>query len=385
MFTEEVQRKSSPATRRRTDSLLDVVRTLFRWKKEILLTCGIAGLGAVIIALLLPVYYQADTTFLVLSPDRAKPELLFGRVANEPEIYGNVNDIDRLISIAESNELIDHLVDSFDLYQHYDIDSSGARAPFYVRREFRSRYEVVKTKRDAVQLLLEDRDPVLAAAMVRAAREEIDHIAQNLIKAGQQRTIETYQRNIDDREVQLRVLADTLSAQRQRFGIYNIESQSEKLTEQVTDLQAQLNGSRARLEAFRVGAEAGQRRFRDSVALLQVTIRGLEEEKRGIDTQLVQFNAGSSTILTTIQAYNSASGQLADNRERLKQYQAAYRSDLASILVLEEATPPLVKSRPHRTLLVVGAVAVAFLFSIIGVLLIENTRDINWREIYYGR
>ena len=78
------------------NNLLDVIKTLFRWQREILTVCLIALVGSVVISLLLPVYYEAKTAFLAASPDQAKPEMLYGKVSFEPQYYGNENDIDQI-------------------------------------------------------------------------------------------------------------------------------------------------------------------------------------------------------------------------------------------------------------------------------------------------
>src|SRR5690606_37684671 len=115
------------------DNLLGVLRTLFRWKKAILYLCLAAGVVAAIVVLLVPVYYQATTIFFVASPDQSSPELMFGTSLAEPELYGDESDIDRLLTISESNELVEYLIDSFQLYQHYRIDTANVKAPYYVK------------------------------------------------------------------------------------------------------------------------------------------------------------------------------------------------------------------------------------------------------------
>ncbi len=366
----------------RSESLLDVLRVIFRWKRPILLACGIATVGAVVVSLLLPVYYQANTMFLALSPDQSKPELLFGNSQLEPELYGNANDVDRLLNIAESDQLADFLIDSFHLFRHYQIDSTNRKAPYRVRQKFFGLYEVTKTKRDAIELSLEDRDPALAAAMVRAAREYTTRTAQQLIKSSFGQTIKTYEGNVRNKETQLAVISDSLAKLRQQYSIYNSYSQAEGLTASLTEARTDLRGAKARVEAF---VNSGVRGARDSINLLNVEISGLEQELAEVQQQLEEFNSGVAQIRKLEQQYDQSSRSLSQDLERRKQYQAIYQSDIPVLLLLEEARVPIVKSRPKRSLIVLAVAFVTFLFCVLGVLFIENTRDINWREIYYGR
>lgn len=361
--------------------LIDVIRTLFRWKKVIIMACLIAGIGSAAIVLLLPVYYQSSTIFFAASPDQATPELLFGDGTIAPELYGNENDIDRLLTISESNELIDFLVDSFRLYQHYDIDEKSPRGRYSVRRHFLGLYDVTKTKRDAIQLSIEDKDPEFASVLAQAARTKIDHLGQLLIKDGQQRAITTFNSNIVAKDQQIGVLSDTLRSLRNRYGIYNTEAQSESLTALAAQTETKLNSARARLSLFQ---ERGSR-FRDSVSVYEIKVAGLEEEFTQLNNKLDRFNQGLAQVLLYTRQYQEANTSLSEDKEKLKQYQATYLSETPAMIVVEEASTPLVKSRPFRTLIVLAAVFLTFFFSVIGILLFEAYRDIDWKAVYEGK
>ncbi len=364
-----------------TANLLDVVRTLFRWKKPILLTSLAAGVLAAVISLLLPVYYQSQTAFLPISPDQQSPENLFGG-GGKSQYYGNANDIDRLMNLAESNELVDHLVDSFNLYEHYDIDPTEARAGLSVAREFLGLYEVTKTSRDAIVISVEDKDPRLAAQLARAAREEVDRLAVDMMRAGRSRTIMALRGDVTEKENELTRLSDSLSAVRERYSIYDIGTQAETLAEQ----QGSAARSRANLEAqIAAYRNSSLRGARDSIAKIEVQLSGIEGEAGIVTSQLAQLNAGMSRLQTLAEQRGDVSSQLSRDFDRLKQYEAIVGSEASSVVVIEEARVPVLKSRPHRSLIVVGAILAAFILCVLGILFIENSREVNWREIYRGR
>lgn len=374
--------RTLPEREQTNTDLLGVLKSLFRWKKVILTACGLAAIGSVIIVLLLPVYYQANTVFYAVSPDQSMPELLFGDGGIAPELYGNENDIDRLLTISESNELIDFLVDSFQLYEHYDIDPDSPKGLHYVRRHFMGLYEVTKTKRDAIQLSIEDEDPELAATIANTAREKINNISQSLVQNGQRKAIATFMENITSKEQQLSVLSDTLQSLRNRYGIFNTEAQSEGLTSLASSTETRLVSQEAKLKAYREGSGRG---FRDSVAVYEIRVRGLEEEMAQIDIKLSDFNEGLSRVLVNTRQYQSANNTLSQDKEKLKQYQAVFQSDIPAVLLVEKAMIPNIKSRPFRTLIVLASILITFIFTLIGVLLFEAYSHINWREVYEGK
>ncbi|MBV6655607.1 MAG: hypothetical protein KI786_17690 [Mameliella sp.] len=362
------------------DNLLDVVRTLFRWKRQIMVIIIAAGIGTAAISLFLSNYYKGITVFLAVSPDQAKPEALFGDGQVITEYFGNENDIDRLLTIAQSGELLNFMVDTFQLFQHYDIDSTQKRAKFKVRDEFLGLYEVEKTKRDAIELSIEDKDPDLSAIMANTARRKIAEIARRLIKEGQLRTIESYRENIQNKETLLKVLGDSLIAKRKRYGIYNIDGQSEALTTQISQAEALLISNQARLEALKNSTGVP----RDTIVQLQAKVQGYQKSFENLTGRVERFNEGMADVGVFDRQYMEANATLSEDKERLKQTLSVYESNIPAIVVVEEAETPLIKSRPKRSLIVIGAVFVAFLFTIIGVLILDTYRDVDWKSIYKG-
>jgi len=49
--------------------------------------------------------------------------------------------------------------------------------------------------------------------------------------------------------------------------------------------------------------------------------------------------------------------------------------------VVEAAEVPLDKSRPKRSMIVIGAVMAAFLFTVLAALIADAYRDVRWRDI----
>ncbi len=360
------------------DNLLGVVETIFKWKKFILYTAIITAAGAAAISLVLPVYYESTTIFYAASPGLAVPETLFGTGTEAPKYYGTENDIDRILSIAKSGELATFMIDSFLLYDRYNIKRTSRMGPYYVRLEFAKHFDVIKTKYDAIELSIEDQDKDMAAQMANAAREHINFLAQKLIKEGQLKIINIYKTNLTQKDLNMAILNDSLQKVRMTFGVYNTEEQAANLSQQIAEAESHLNNDRARLEILQ------EVRFnRDTLSLLKANIKGAESKLIRLQERLDKFNQGMALVDVLSKVQKDASEQLAKDKERYKQIQAAYDTDFPATLLLEEAPIPIVKSRPRRMLIVVAATAIALIFSVIGVLIFDTYRDVNWREILH--
>lgn len=362
-------------------SLLGVLRTIFTWKRPILIITLSAAIGTALISLLLPNFYQATTVFYAASPDLAKPEILFNRGSQLRSFYyGGENDIDRILTIGESAELLNFLVDSFALYQHYDINPDRPKAQYHVQEELLDLYEITKNKRDAIELSVEDTSPEQAAHMANAAREKINQLAQQLIKKNQQRTLKAYRDNIRVKKRELLTLGDSLAQLRARYDIYNIESQSELLADRSSSAKATLVRNERRLSVLKNNRSIP----RDTIAYLEATVSGMRDQLDSLKAQMDRFRQGMSLVLQMEKQYVEANQTLSEDRERAKQLEATYQSDIPAVILVEEASVPIVKSRPKRSIIVIAAGLIAFTFSVIGVLLFSTYRRIDWRSIVKG-
>lgn len=357
------------------ENLLEVLKTLFRWKKAILWTCFLAGLGSILLSLTLSNYYQSSTLFYAASEELSKPAKV-GREATNRYYYGSDADIDRIFSIANSSELVEHMIKKFDLYKHYEIDTSNIKAPFRVQKEFLGLYEVIKNKYDAIELSIEDKDPKIAAQMANAAREKINQISQSLIKNTQKKEIEDKKKSILEKEKTIITIGDSLRNLRESYRIYSY-TQSETLTELLAGAEAGLAKEKARKKSMELSSYIPK----DTIAYVEALVSGLENEVENLKAQVNQFNSGTSQVDGLERLRMESTDQLNLDKERLIQLQYAYESDYTALIVIEEARTPILKSRPKRSYIVVGAVFVAFLMSIIGVLVLEAYKDVNWREI----
>lgn len=362
------------------DNLLGVIQHLYKRRKFIIYTCLAAGFLTAVISLFLPNYYRSTTVFLAGSPDQANPQLLFELGSREAGYYGNENDIDRIMTLAESNELIYFLVDSFQLYEHYKINKENPKARFKVREEFLDHYEVKKTARDAIELSIEDVDRELAAAMTNAARSKIDEVVQQLIKNTQEKNLVTYQNRIKDQENYLRILSDSLILLRKKYNIFDPVTQGDFLTTELVGSESQLAQTEAKLSLLESN-QINIRGRRDSIAKLQTQVAGLRTKRDTLLKKLSTFNEGTPAINTISGIYFEANRSLSETQQRYKQLLNVYQANIPAIILVEKGAVPVVKFRPRRSIIVIAAGFVAFFFSILGVLVFDAYRKVDWKEV----
>jgi tyrosine-protein kinase Etk/Wzc len=356
------------------DNLLGVIDTIMRWRKPIGRVVLIATAGTALIAFLfLKNYYKSTTIFFAASPDIFKPEQMFGTSNKDMEYYGSEEDVDRIMTIAQSASLYEFLIKRFDLYKHYDIDSTKELAPFKVQEHLTKLYEVKKTKNNAIEISVEDLDKKFAADMARVAREKTDEIAQLMIRETQINLIKAYEMNIDEKNKTLYSIGDSLSRLRQSYGVIDPEKQTEAITKSAVDAEANFYRSRAKYDILKKNSIISN----DTLAQLEATMMGYEEEMKKGGEMLKRYNLGFNSVSAMKEFYEQERNQLSRDKQRFLQLKIAYGTKISAIHLVEDARVPIMKSRPKRSIIIVSALLISLLFSVIGVLLIENYKNLS--------
>ncbi len=367
------------------DNLLEVIQALYRQRRVILNVCLVALVASVSISLLLDNYYEAKTVFYPTSPRLANPELLFGYTGQVTDYFGSDRDLDRLAEIARSREVEDFLIERFDLYTHYGIDSTSKRGIHKLRKRLRKLYTVQKNKNDAIELTVEDRDPQVAADMANAARQKIDEIAQRLTKESQLKLLNAFENNLKRKQVELERLADSLRRLQAFYNIYDVGTQSAQIAGQLSLADLEVIRYRARLEVL----ESDPNVPRDTLAFIRANLKAYEQQRQqlraaGGNTEVLtvdRLNEAVPRIAILQDMHYQARKQLTYDLERYNQILATYSTDIPALLVIEAAEPPPVKSRPVRSLIVLASLLGTFLFTSLAVLVADAYRGVRWRSL----
>ena len=367
------------------DNLLGVLGTIYRWRKALRNACLIALLGSIGIALWMDTYYKATTIFYPSNQDLSKPELIFGGMSKVTEYFGGDKDVDRILEIASSNELVDYMINRFGLFKHYDIDSASHEGRYWARLKFRDLYVVQKNRNDAIELTIEDTDPQMASDMANAAREKIDELAQQLTKDSQAKLIAAFDANIKRKTAELIRLGDSVRVVQSRYKIYSGGEQGNQLSRQLTRAEEDIARNSARLEVL----DGNPLIPLDTIEYIKANLRGASRQRQMLlspneksgNLTIKNYNDGVSAVAIANDLHNQARKQLSFDLERYNQILAAYNTNIPSVQIVEMAEPPLMKNRPRRSIIVVGAVLAAFLFTLFAAFLADAYRDVIWKEL----
>ncbi len=307
--------------------LLYILPILWESKKLIVWTTITTAILAALIMLLKPNYYRSSAQFYPINTALLSP--IVDLKNQQQGYYGNNKDVDRFLTIGHSKQLATHIIEKFDLAEHYGIDAKKPKGLKHVYFIFNKCYTIQKTKYDAIEVSVEDTDPEQARLMVSAIVDYIDNRTDRINKTSQSNILSTLKKNIDEHQSQLKTITDSIKTLRQVYGIYDTEAQAE------------------------------------AIAAMEIERPADPRVKKMIN----EYNKGIAEVMRLEVAQQTLSKSLVFEQIDYDQVNTTYQKKKSTIHLIEEATAPLEKYRPNRTLYVLGAAIFVFLVSCLLVII----------------
>ena len=193
-------------------NLLNYSKTIFKYRRMIVLICGVAVVTTAIYSLLLPKVYSATTS--VVPPMeilQRESELAGGLGVEQSSILrkaiGVTSIANMYAGILESRAVVDAIIDRFDLMKVYEEREYKSN----VRKRLRKNTTIKISDEGILSVTVEDRDPNRAADIANAYVEELDQ-RNRLLSSGQATSKRIFLENrLKEIEQELTKIEDLLS------------------------------------------------------------------------------------------------------------------------------------------------------------------------------
>lgn len=324
-----------------------------------------AGLISVIVALTLPNIYKSTAVFFPTNPQSTDPDRLVE--GGKLELGGRTEDLDRIITIGESQPLATLLIREFDLYKHYELGPPGTDADDDAAlRKFASNLEIVHNERDAIELTFQDRDKQLAARIANRMVAAIDSVNQQLTLDNRRNVLGLYRQRYEYLQTEFERTRAQLVQARRRYGIYGLEQQSKYMAREIIRLESALRQ-----------AEGGG----GNVAGLRHALRGLTSPEGENLLNLDRYVQGTDSLSMFSARLSDLQGRLVKARGDYETADLSIRGKISSLYLVQKALPATKKSKPVRWLIVVGSMAVTFALAVVLVVLLELWQRVRRRPL----
>lgn len=320
-------------------SSYELIAFIVKWWKHIAIITVLGGLIAAGASLLMKDQYRSTVVFYPTTTNSISKSLLDVQGVSRKDFleFGAEEEAEHALQILKSEEINDHLIEKFDLYNHYEIDPSKKFARTRLQKKMDKNINFRRTELNSVEIAVLDENPQIAADMANDIAAYLDTVRTRIEKKRAIEGFEVVKKAYTSFLDEITLMEDSLSIIRSK-GVNDYESQSEVLN-----------------------AAYGQ-------ALI------LGKDTRTIKSQL-------DTLSKYGGAYVSISENLKLMREQLSLLKTKYEQakvDAEAVLphkmIVNSAFPADRKTYPVRSMIVIGATAATFCMSVFFLIGLENWR-----------
>ncbi|MBN1145429.1 MAG: hypothetical protein JXA72_13440 [Bacteroidales bacterium] len=227
----------------------------YMWKKRyvLILLSSIAFIASIVVSLLITPRFKSNVVlFPAASVSLSKSLVETSSISTDFRdvlSFGEDDEAERMLQILHSNQIKDHVIQKFNLMDHYEIDLSDPFPYTKLEKKYKSNIRFRRTEFMSIEISVLDADPQMAADIANEIAAYIDTTIHNIQR---ERAVEAY--NLVEKEYnnagnEIRMISDSLQKIRQLGVLYNELSQKmESEIERLGLLKAKLVASKVNVE-----------------------------------------------------------------------------------------------------------------------------------------
>lgn len=332
---------------------------------------------AVVCSLTLPNVYSSTALILPPQQDQGLSSLLMGQMGSlaglASTFVGGGTTGDLYVGILKSDAVKDVIIDRFKLMDTY---KQKYRLDTYKSLDNNVNIDLGK-KDGIISITVEDKDPDQAAKIANAYIDELNRLtlSMNIVGAGQNRSF------LEDRlakaKIDLAKAEDSLKVFQLKNKVVDVPAQAQASIAGVADLKAQLAVQEVQLASLHTSYTNESQEVKN----VNASIFGLKRQIAALEG-----NGSSRSSIPTVGTVPALGEQyLRLMREfkiqeaivelLTKQYEVAKineAKDVSGLQVIQRARVPDKKSKPKRTMIVLGATFVSFFGAVILAFVLES-------------
>jgi uncharacterized protein involved in exopolysaccharide biosynthesis len=315
----------------------------FAWEKKwILISVSIAAfiISAIISLVIPPKYKSTVIMYPAASISMSKSLVETGSPtsdAKDARTFGEDVEAERLLQILNSEQLINHLIEKFNLKKHYKVDSTSKFYMTTIKNTIASNIKSQRTKYKSIKTDVFDEDPQMAADMANEITSYVDTIYYEI---GLKRAQEAYDIVMNEYCISKTTIKNITDS------INMIHSYG------ITDYGAQASAfNRAYAKAILKRDTGAMKTFENKLAVL---------EKYG-----AIFSELSSRLGWQISRLSSLEAKLASSSANLK-------PTISNVFIVDKATKAEKKISPKRSIIVFMSTLSTFAFILLLLMIVEN-------------
>jgi uncharacterized protein involved in exopolysaccharide biosynthesis len=372
-----VNEGSDPSQAETEVSLLDILVLLLERKRFIVRFVLGAAVLATVVALVLPVQYEAKIVLLPPAQNSSMSSALLGQLGNLASLaslaggsLGIKNPADMYVSFLSSRTVEDAMIQRFGLMKEYHEKRMSDTRKAFERRTT----AVAGTKDGLIRISVEDRDPKRAAELANGYVEEFRRLSATLAITEAARRRLFFEQQVQQAKDKLTEAEEAMTKTEQSTGVLQIDSQARTLIESAAILRAEVVAKQVQIEGMRSFATDNNPTVvlaKQELAALQSQLEHVagSHNDTGSDINLSKGRVTQSGM-EYIRRFRDLRYQETVFELLAKEFEIAKLDEAREgsiIQVVDAAVPPDKKSSPHRLLIVLASTVLAFFVAVFWV------------------
>lgn len=207
-------------------SLSEIAKALGKNWLTIFMFCLLTIAAGVLTRLIIPEKYEAETVFIVKNPLFDDRNNLYSNDTKLVDYFANEDEIDKLVSLAESDLVQNKIIHDMRLDSVYHYDTSQAEDVYKLKKRFNTRLKIYRTENKNVVLAFTDTDPERAATITNLYVSVVENAMKGLYAGTRKCVYLTLTNKVREEDSTIKILTDSLVELRDQYGIYDIISPS---------------------------------------------------------------------------------------------------------------------------------------------------------------
>lgn len=216
--------------------LIDLLKVWKVYRKLIIYFTSFCIVTSLIVAFLLPEYFESRTILYPISLNMVDRNIIFGQQQGQSDFsyFGDKFDANRIIQAANSNEVINYIIEKHDLKKHYGFRENDKYLYTKVKEEFLENYHAIRNDKDAIEITLIDTDKDKCAKMINDITLKVDEIATKPVSETKSKIIKMLELGYSNK---IEELAKSTNATEK----VNLNSEIKQLSEALTQYRVSNN------------------------------------------------------------------------------------------------------------------------------------------------
>ncbi|MBR6091998.1 MAG: hypothetical protein IKQ09_04195 [Bacteroidales bacterium] len=193
-----------------------IIKVFIKWKWHLAIITLVAAIAGAVFS---------SSTFI--TPMYKSEAVLY---PSNVAAYSDETFTEQMLQIMQSNEIMDSVVEKFDLMKHYKIDKDYKYWKTALIGEYHDNVRISRTPYDAVLIKVMDKDPEIACAMVKEIIRLYDYKVRTMHKIKRYETVQMYKRQLEEKQQFIDSLKTRMAEISTNYGVVEYESQSREVT-----------------------------------------------------------------------------------------------------------------------------------------------------------